>query len=336
MLRGCPARSGRCARLSQAYVELTFPIAAHYATVVPVVEGDAAPRAQAPRAPGPATRSCATSSRRATGSAASGRGSRTTTCARSTAPNVTLETVADRRRSPRDGVRTADGERGPFDVLILATGFKVFEPGNMPPFPVQRRGRHRPRGVLVDENRYQAYQGVSVPGFPNMFSILGPYGYNGASYFTLIENQSRHIVRCLKHARELGATRVEVTREANDRYFAADARPPPPPDLLPGHVRRARTRTTSTRTATCRSARRRRSRSCGAARASTSPTTRSQRGNGRAARGRRGSWRAAPGRRARRTQRRRPPSPTSPVMSGRGSTSPSASMCSVSRNSSGV
>jgi len=50
--------------------------------------------------------------------------------------------------------------------------------------------------------------------------ILGPYGYNGASYFTLIENQSRHIVRLLKQARKVGARRVEVTREANDRYLA--------------------------------------------------------------------------------------------------------------------
>ena len=45
-----------------------------------------------------------------------------------------------------------------------------------------------------------------MPGFPNMFSILGPYGYNGASYFHLIETQTRHIVRCLKRARRDGAT----------------------------------------------------------------------------------------------------------------------------------
>lgn len=60
---------------------------------------------------------------------------------------------------------------------------------------------------------------MSVPGFPNAFSILGPYGYNGSSYFTLIENQMRHIVRCLTRARAEGATRVEVTEEANARYF---------------------------------------------------------------------------------------------------------------------
>jgi hypothetical protein len=91
---------------------------------------------------------------------------------------------------------------------------------NSPPFPV--RGRD---GVDLDQwwdaNRFQAYEGVSVPGFPNLFMILGPYGYNGASYFTLIENQTRHIVRCLRRARKTGATSIEVTREANRRYFEA-------------------------------------------------------------------------------------------------------------------
>jgi hypothetical protein len=78
-------------------------------------------------------------------------------------------------------------------------------------------------GVCLEEwwdaNRLQAYEGVSVPGFPNSFSILGPYGFNGQSYFGLIETQMRHIVRCLKRARSDGATRVEITPEANRRYF---------------------------------------------------------------------------------------------------------------------
>ena len=69
--------------------------------------------------------------------------------------------------------------------------------------------------------RLQAYQGVSLPGFPNYFTVFGPYGYNGASYFTLIEAQTHHIVRCLRAARDRNATRVEVTPEANARYFSA-------------------------------------------------------------------------------------------------------------------
>ena len=61
---------------------------------------------------------------------------------------------------------------------------------------------------------------ISIPGFPNLFSVFGPYGYVGSSYFALIEAQTHHIVRCMKCARQVGATRVEVTEEANDRYFA--------------------------------------------------------------------------------------------------------------------
>ncbi|MBV8967179.1 MAG: NAD(P)/FAD-dependent oxidoreductase, partial [Mycobacteriaceae bacterium] len=48
----------------------------------------------------------------------------------------------------------------------------------------------------------------------------GPYGYVGSSFFNLIETQTHHIVRCLKRAERVGATRVEVTEAANARYFA--------------------------------------------------------------------------------------------------------------------
>ncbi len=132
-------------------------------------------------------------------------------------PNVLLETTSIEEIAP-SGVRTADGGEHDVDTLIFATGFQVFDKGNLPAFRVQGSD-----GVDLTEwweaNRFQAYEGVSVPGFPNMFTILGPYGYNGASYFTLIENQARHIVRCLRRARSSGSTSVEVTPEANRRYF---------------------------------------------------------------------------------------------------------------------
>ena len=70
------------------------------------------------------------------------------------------------------------------------------------------------------EHRVQAYEGVSIPGFPNFFTVMGPYGYVGSSYFALIEAQARHILRCLTQADSAAATRVEVSQAANDRFFA--------------------------------------------------------------------------------------------------------------------
>ena len=132
--------------------------------------------------------------------------------------NVTLETDPIERIT-EDGVITRSGTRHEVDVLVHATGFKVFDPGNFPKYPVSGRD-----GVDLAEwwgrNRYQAYEGVSVPGFPNYFLMFGPYSYNGSSYFNLVETQARHIVRALRHARGHDATLVEVTQEANGRYFA--------------------------------------------------------------------------------------------------------------------
>jgi cation diffusion facilitator CzcD-associated flavoprotein CzcO len=116
------------------------------------------------------------------------------------------------------GIRTVSGTEYPLDVLVLATGFKVFERDNMPGFGCISRGVDL--GEWWERNRAQAYEGVSVPGFPNLFSILGPYGYNGASYFNLIETQMAHIIRCLGEARRRRATAVEVKQDAHDRYFA--------------------------------------------------------------------------------------------------------------------
>ncbi|MGE2689851.1 flavin-containing monooxygenase [Mycolicibacterium pulveris] len=117
------------------------------------------------------------------------------------------------------GVATADGQTRDVDVLILATGFKVMDPDSVPTYAVTGAGGRSLAGYW-NEHRLQAYEGVSAPGFPNFFTVFGPYGYVGSSYFALIEAQTHHIVRCLTQARRQSATRVEVKQEANDRYFA--------------------------------------------------------------------------------------------------------------------
>ena len=87
------------------------------------------------------------------------------------------------------GVATTDGETHEVDVLILATGFKVMDADDVLTYPVSGPGG-RSLSRFWDDHRLQAYEGVSIPGFPNFFTVFGPYGYVGSSYFALIESQT--------------------------------------------------------------------------------------------------------------------------------------------------
>ncbi len=131
--------------------------------------------------------------------------------------NVELVTEPIDKITP-SGVATVEGDLREVDVLILATGFKVMDVDSLTYEITGRGGMTLSR--FWEENRLQAYEGVSLPGFPNFFTVCGPYGFVGSSFFALIETQTHHIVRCLKRAERQRATRVEVTNEANDRYFA--------------------------------------------------------------------------------------------------------------------
>jgi cation diffusion facilitator CzcD-associated flavoprotein CzcO len=203
--------------LSQAYVELTFTISAQYYTVFPLARrAEKMGRAYLRReVHDPEVREKLTP-RYAVG------------CKRPGFHNTYLSTYnrdnVELVTEPIDevtgsGVTTDDGVTHEVDVLILATGFKVMDVDSIPTFPVTGSGGRSLAGFW-SERRLQAYEGVSVPGFPNFFSVMGPYGYVGSSYFALIETQTHHIVRCLKRASSTAATRVEVSQEANDRFFA--------------------------------------------------------------------------------------------------------------------
>ncbi len=120
-------------------------------------------------------------------------------------------------RVTETGIVTASGERA-IDTLILATGFKVFEKGNTPPYDVFGRGGVE-LGQYWHEQRYQAYEGATVPGFPNLFFVLGPYATTGSSWFSMVEAQSRHAVRCIAEARRRKAPTVEIKQAPHDAFF---------------------------------------------------------------------------------------------------------------------
>ncbi len=203
--------------LSQAFVELTFPISAQYFTVFPLAKRMAAAgrRYLRQQVKDPVVREQLTPDY-AVGCKRPG--FHNGYLATFNRDNVRLVTEPIDKITP-GAVATTDGESHEVDVLVLATGFKVMDTDNVPTFAVTGSGG-KSLSQFWDEHRLQAYEGITVPGFPNLFSVFGPYGYVGSSYFALIEAQTHHIVRCLTRARRASATRVEVTEEANARYFA--------------------------------------------------------------------------------------------------------------------
>lgn len=202
---------------SQAFVEFTFPITAHYHSFIPGTELiEKAARAYVnSQVNDPETRKKLTPNYAIGCKRPSFHNSYLKTFNRD---NVALETNSIVEITPK-GIRTANGVEHELDVLILATGFKVTDKDALPTYAAFGRN-----GVNLaddwDENRLRSYQGISVAGFPNIFTIFGPYGYNGASFFTLIENSAAHIVRLLSEARKRGAVSIEVTKSAQDAYMA--------------------------------------------------------------------------------------------------------------------
>nr|WP_026917190.1 NAD(P)/FAD-dependent oxidoreductase [Gordonia shandongensis] len=131
-------------------------------------------------------------------------------------PTVALETGSIARVEP-DGLVTADGTRVAVDTLVLATGFNLWDV-NFPAFTIIGRGG-RDLGAWWRAGRFQAYQGITVPRFPNFLTLNSPYSYSGLSYFTTIEGQMKHIARLFGELRRRGVDRFEVTEEANDRFL---------------------------------------------------------------------------------------------------------------------
>lgn len=111
----------------------------------------------------------------------------------------------------------AGGARTPVDTLVLATGFNLWDV-NFPAIEViGRDGRNL--GKWWRDNRFQAYEGVSVPSFPNFLTLTSPYSYSGLSYFTTIESQMRHLTRLFGELRRRDADTFEVSQAANEKFL---------------------------------------------------------------------------------------------------------------------
>jgi cation diffusion facilitator CzcD-associated flavoprotein CzcO len=126
---------------------------------------------------------------------------------------VTLETGGIDRIVP-DGVRMADGTHHRLDALIYATGFDVT--GGFLRTEVVGRGGRRLAEAWADG--MQAFQGITVAGFPNYFIMLGPNtGIGHNSIIAMIEIQVSHILGCLRALGD-GKLAIEVREPAQVRF----------------------------------------------------------------------------------------------------------------------
>lgn len=132
-------------------------------------------------------------------------------------PHVSLVTDGI-ARVEADAIVTAEGRRRPIDTLVLATGYKVWEPGNFPAFPVHGTSEVE-LGARWRAEGYESYDGITVHGYPNFFYTASPYSFTGLSYFFAIESQMKHVARCLTEVRRRGATRFEARAEAQAAFM---------------------------------------------------------------------------------------------------------------------
>ncbi len=171
-LDGFPG-AGRIRRLaSQAFVELTFPLPAHFDGVIPLAKiGERAGRKfLREQVRDPELRDKLTPRY-------------TLGCKRPGFDNDYLRTFnrdnVDLITEPIEeitpgAIRTADGSEHEADTLILATGFKVFDHGNMPPYPVLGRDARQPRGAGGTRTATRPTRASACPGSPTCSRSSAP------------------------------------------------------------------------------------------------------------------------------------------------------------------
>jgi 4-hydroxyacetophenone monooxygenase len=131
-------------------------------------------------------------------------------------PNVEL-VIEPIREITASGLRTADGDRHPADVIVLATGFQARR--LLHPIDIRGRSGQSLRSVWGEEDP-RAYLGMTAPGFPNLFFLYGPnvnLGHGG-SYIFLAECQINYIVDLLRKMSAAQVSSVECRRDIHDDY----------------------------------------------------------------------------------------------------------------------
>lgn len=131
-----------------------------------------------------------------------------------TRENVTLETGAIARITPR-GIETKDGAKHDVDVIVYATGFETTGWH----WSVDVVGKNGKRLNDQWKERPQAYLGITVANFPNMFVLYGPntnLGHNSITF--MLERQVEYTVKALSELAANGGAAMDVTEAVQTRF----------------------------------------------------------------------------------------------------------------------
>jgi len=138
-----------------------------------------------------------------------------------TRDNVELVCDGIARVTP-EGIETVDGERREVDVIVSATGFDIVK--YLWPARFVGRGGRDLHDTWSEGDGPRAYLGMMMPEFPNMFMLYGPNsqpvsGGTGLPSWYVIwaAYAAQSAMRLIRE----GKSRVEVKREAYERYNAA-------------------------------------------------------------------------------------------------------------------
>jgi 4-hydroxyacetophenone monooxygenase len=130
--------------------------------------------------------------------------------------NVSLVTESIDRITV-DGVLTKDGVHHPADILVLATGFAMTK--MMQQMALVGRGGMTMRDRWGEDNP-RSYLGTMVPGFPNLFLMVGPNGAgtHGAALPIFSEAQTTYILSCLDVLFAINAKTMEPKEDTYEDY----------------------------------------------------------------------------------------------------------------------
>lgn len=130
--------------------------------------------------------------------------------------NVTLVDQGVKAVTPQ-GVVASDGTEYPVDVIILATGFEA--PTAAAPLAIHGAG-----GVELNHawrKGAEAYKGVTVSGFPNLFLLVGPNtGPGHTSVLVYLEKQLDYVMQALAYMRRHRLKYINVLPEVQQRFNA--------------------------------------------------------------------------------------------------------------------